>query len=89
MRLLSLVLLALIMATQYPLWFGKGGWLDMRDLQKQVDSLTANNQVLAARNNALEAEVQDLKTGQAAVEELARKDLDMMKSDEIFVQITK
>lgn len=61
----------------------------MRDLQKQVDSLTANNQVLAARNNALEAEVQDLKTGQAAVEELARKDLDMMKSDEIFVQITK
>lgn len=89
MRLLNLVLFVLILLIQYPLWMGKGGWFNMRDLQQQVQKLEFNNQALAARNNALEAEVQDLKTGKSAVEELARNELDMIKSDEIFVQIIK
>lgn len=89
MRLLNLVLLILILLTQYPFWMGKGGWFNMRELQEQVQQLEFNNQALAARNNALEAEVQDLKTGKSAVEELARNELDMIKSDEIFIQIIK
>lgn len=89
MRLLNLVLFILILLIQYPLWMGKGGWFNMRELQDQVQKLEFNNQALAARNNALEAEVQDLKTGKSAVEELARNELDMIKSSEIFVQIIK
>ncbi len=87
MRLLGLVLLALILATQYPLWWGKGGWLSLRDLQAQVDSETEKNQALMARNNALQAEVQDLKTGISAVEERARSELNMIREGEYFVQV--
>lgn len=89
MRLLNLVLFILILLIQYPLWMGKGGWFNMLELQDQVQRLEFNNQALAARNNALEAEVQDLKTGKSAIEELARNELDMIKSDEVFVQILK
>ncbi|WP_323016273.1 cell division protein FtsB [Castellaniella sp.] len=87
MRLLSLVLLALMLATQYPLWWGKGGWLKVRDLQAQVQQETDNNQALMARNNALQAEVQDLKTGISALEERARNELNMIRDGEYFVQI--
>lgn len=87
MRLLSLVLLVLTLATQYPLWWGKGGWLRLRDLQEQVQAETDDNQALMARNNALQAEVQDLKTGISAVEERARSELNMIREGEYFVQI--
>lgn len=87
MRLLCLVLLALTLATQYPLWWGKGGWLSLRNLQAQVDAEADNNQALTARNNALAAEVQDLKTGTSAVEERARNELNMIREGEYFVQI--
>lgn len=87
MRLLALALLVLTLATQYPLWWGKGGWLKLRDLQAQVNAEVETNQALAARNDALQAEVQDLKTGKSAVEERARYELNMIRPDEYFVQI--
>ncbi|HEX7386598.1 MAG TPA: cell division protein FtsB [Castellaniella sp.] len=87
MRLLCLALLALTLATQYPLWWGKGGWLSVRGLQSEVKAETDNNQALTARNNALAAEVQDLKTGTSAVEERARSELNMIREGEYFVQI--
>jgi cell division protein FtsB len=87
MRLLALVLLALTLATQYPLWWGKGGWLSLRNLQAQVESETEKNQALLARNNALQAEVQDLKSGTSAVEERARGELNMIREGEFFVQV--
>lgn len=87
MRLLGLILFVLILATQYPLWLGKGGILDLRELQEQVQAGAENNQALAARNNALQAEVQDLRTGVSAIEERARHELNMLREGEIFVQI--
>jgi cell division protein FtsB len=87
MRLLCLALLALTLITQYPLWWGKGGWLSLRGLQAEVQAETDNNQALVARNNALAAEVQDLKTGTSAIEERARGELNMIRDGEYFVQI--
>ena len=87
MRLLFLVLLLLALAVQYPLWWGKGGWLRVHDLQKQVASQHETNDALLARNNALQAEVQDLKSGTQAIEERARGELGMIKDGEFFVQI--
>jgi cell division protein FtsB len=59
----------------------------LRDLQAQVQGETEENEALTARNNALQAEVQDLKTGISAVEERARSELNMIREGEYFVQI--
>ena len=87
MRLIALALLTLLILIQFPLWLGKGGWLRVWELDKQVNAAHAKNEELKARNAKLDSEVQDLKNGTAAVEERARFELGMIKKDEIFVQI--
>jgi cell division protein FtsB len=86
MRLLALVLAALIVLIQYPLWLGRGGWLRAWDLDRQVAAQKAANDKLQARNEALEAEVRDLKSGVEAIEERARYELGMVRQDEVFFQ---
>jgi cell division protein FtsB len=89
MKPLSYVLIGLILAIQWPLWFGKGGWTKVWDLGRQVEAAKEANQQLAQRNAGLDAEVRDLKQGLGAVEERARNDLGMIKPDELFVQIVE
>ena len=89
MRLLALALVVLIAALQYPLWFGKGGWLRVWALDRQVQAQRDSNDKLRARNAALDAEVRDLKTGYDAIEERARNELGMIKQDEIFFQVVQ
>lgn len=87
MRVLSIVLAALIVLLQYPLWLGKGGWLRVWEVDRQVTAQKEANGKLRARNDALDAEVRDLKQGYDAVEERARYELGMIKQDEIFFHI--
>ena len=87
MRLIALTLATLLLFIQYPLWLGKGGWLRVWDLDKQVMQVQIKNDALKERNSKLDSEVADLKTGTGAVEERARFELGMIKKDEIFVQI--
>ena len=42
---------------------------------------------LKARNDALDADVRDLKTGSEAIEERARAELGMIRQDEVFFQL--
>ena len=87
MRLILIVLTALLVMIQYPLWLGKGGWLRVWDLSRQVDTALEKEQELRQRNEKLASEVQDLKEGTGAVEEHARYELGMVKEGEIFVQV--
>ncbi len=87
MRLLLLVLIALVALIQYPLWMGRGGWLAVWDMQSQVAAQRSINDGLRARNTALTAEVEDLRSGTEASEERARAELGMMRQGEVFVQI--
>ena len=87
MRVLAAVLAFLIVILQYPLWLGRGGWLRVWDLDRQVSAQKEQNDKLKRRNAALDAEVQDLKQGFEAVEERARSELGMVRQDEIFFQI--
>ena len=73
MRILAYILIALIAALQYPMWLGKGGWFRVRELNAQVAGQRQTNAELKARNDALDAEVRDLKQGVEAVEERARE----------------
>jgi cell division protein FtsB len=87
MKVLGGILAALIVAIQYPLWLGKGGWMRVWDVDRQLDAQHVKNERLELRNGALAAEVKDLKQGSDAIEERARYELGMVKSDEIFFQL--
>jgi cell division protein FtsB len=89
MRLFTFVLVVLLGVIQYPLWLGKGGWLRVWDLDRQLSVQNRTNEKLVSRNSALEGEVQDLKQATIAIEERARYELGMMRSDEIFVQVSE
>ena len=87
MRTLAILFVLLILALQYPMWLGKGGWLQVRELNAQVAAQRRTNADLKAGNQALDAEVRDLKQGYEAIEERARSDLGMIRQDEIFFQL--
>ncbi|MGZ5113884.1 MAG: cell division protein FtsB [Usitatibacter sp.] len=87
MKFLGYILAALILALQYPLWIGKGSWLKVWELDRQLAQQREGNARLKARNDALDAEVRDLKQGLEAIEERARLELGMIKKDEIFYQV--
>ena len=87
MRWLSVVLVAVLVLLQYPLWLGKGGWLRVWDVDRQLQEQKEGNKKLEVRNAGLDAEVRDLKQGYDAIEERARFELGMIKQDEVFVQI--
>ncbi|MGH8661733.1 MAG: cell division protein FtsB, partial [Burkholderiales bacterium] len=87
MRELTLALAVLIVLIQYPLWFGKGSWLRVWEVDQQIRAQHEANRRLQARNAGLEAEVRDLKVGLDAIEERARAELGMIRQDEIFFQV--
>ena len=89
MKALAVILGALILAIQYPLWLGKGGWLRVWDVDQQVAAQNVKNEGLEVRNAALAAEVKDLKQGSEAIEERARYELGMVKGDEVFFQVRR
>ena len=87
MRWLALVFALLILALQYPMWLGKGGWLQVREYDRALGEQREQNTKLKARNEALDADVRDLKTGSEAIEERARSELGMIRQDEVFFQL--
>lgn len=87
-RLWILLLLALLLAAlQYRLWFGQGNWRQVEQLRQQVAEQKRENERLLKRNQALAAEVKDLKSGVDAVEERARNEMGMIKPGETFYRV--
>jgi len=89
MRAVTLILIVILPLLQYPLWIGKGSWLKVWDLNRQLEAQQQVNRQTQARNALLDAEVRDLKQGTAAIEERARSELGMIKRDEVFYQIVE
>ena len=87
MKYLAATLAVVVLALQYPLWFGKGGWTRVWELERSVAQQRETNAKLKARNDALDAEVRDLKQGTGAIEEHARLELGMIRGDEVFYQV--
>lgn len=86
-RLILSVLIGAILLLQYPLWLGNGSVGALWRLHQEVEMQKQENARLNERNQALAAEVMDLKQGLAAVEERARWELGMVKISESFYQI--
>jgi cell division protein FtsB len=87
LRTVLYVVGGLFLLLQYPLWFGNGGVIAVWQLNREIAAQQAENTKLRDRNNALDAEVKDLKQGSAALEERARAELGMVKKGETFYQI--
>ena len=85
MRWPLVILVLLVAVLQYPLWLGKGGWLRVWDVDRQLHEQREKNRQLEQRNAGLEAEVRDLKSGNEAIEERARFELGLTKPGEVFV----
>ncbi|MHB8447087.1 MAG: cell division protein FtsB [Rudaea sp.] len=89
LRYIALILLILLIALQIKFWTGEGGMRDVWRLQQRLSEQKAENVKLKQRNEALSAEVQDLKTGKGAIEERARSELGLIKPGEVFYQVVE
>ncbi len=87
MRLFTLVLMLVLALLQQKLWFGKNGLVEYRQTSEDVIRQQADNQQLKERNQMLYKEIDDLKSGLEAIEELARNDLGFVKPTETFYRI--
>ena len=89
LRVLVLLLAILLAWLQYRLWFGGNGTRGVAALDAQVQQQARDNAGLVQRNEALAAEVEDLKSGEAAIEERARSELGMIKPGETFYRVVE
>jgi cell division protein FtsB len=89
MRTIRNILLGLLIILQYPLWLGNGSVAAVWRLHQQVKAQKTENGRLGERNQALIAEVIDLKHGLDAIEERARSELGMIKQGETFFQVVE
>ena len=87
MKFLTFIFVTLILALQYPLWLGKGGWINVISLQKQIDQQLKVNEQIKSENDILLAVVQDLKKGTDVIEGKARFDLGLIKKNEKYFLI--
>ena len=87
LRLINISLLLLAVLLQGRLWLSDGGFPKTRELRNAVVEQAEVNETLQTRNEALEAEVLDLKNGREAKEERARTDLGMIAQGEVFYQV--
>jgi cell division protein FtsB len=84
---LAIALGVVVAILQYRLWLSDAGVRELARMQEAVSQQRAQNTVLVERNRQLAAEVRDLKTGMAALEERARSELGMIARNETYYQV--
>ena len=88
-RLAVVVLVSFILWFQYKLWLGEAGFDEVSRLERAIAVQQQENIRLRERNDALEADVRDLKDGLKAMEERARTELGMIRPGETFYQVVE
>jgi cell division protein FtsB len=86
-RLVFLVFLVVFGYLSYQLVYGEQGIKRQEELAKQVQYQENKNQRLLQRNDALRAQVENLKKGKDAIEERVRTELQYIKEGEVFYRI--
>ena len=87
MQLLFAVLVLILFGLQYRLWVGEGSLAEVSMLRKQLDAQRLELSDLKERNATLQAEVDDLKQGLAAIEARARSELGLVREGETYYQL--
>jgi len=87
MKIIIAIIILLIIHFQYRIWVGDGSVAEIEAYQQRLDVLKKQAEEKKERNEALYAEVLDLRKGQEAIEERARYELGMIKEDETFFHV--
>jgi len=87
LRWVALILLLILIGLQFELWSSHGGMAEVTSLRAAVKKQQDENDKLTQRNQALAADVNDLKHGEQAVEARARGELGLIKPGETFYQV--
>jgi len=86
LKVLLAIFIILFSYLQYKLWIAEGRVQDSWLLEQRINTLKAENKTLTQRNNALQAEVSNLKSGLDVIEEKARSELGFVGKEETFFQ---
>lgn len=89
MRILQGLLVLIIVGLQVRLWIGPGSLAEIRRLDEAISTQEQENSKLEDRNLELLREVEELKSGTDAVEEMARQELGLIKEGETFYMIVE
>jgi cell division protein FtsB len=88
MKILIIILIALVAHFQYRLWNPENGsFVQIKAYEQQLTELKEEVERKKQRNEALYAEVEDLRQGQEALEERARDEMGMIGENETFFQV--
>ncbi len=81
------LLTPLLFLLQYEIWFAPGGVLSLIKVKQQLATETRVNDEWRRHNQAILADIHNLKEGNQAIEEHARHDLNMIKAGEVLYQV--
>ncbi|MCG6965386.1 MAG: septum formation initiator family protein [Chromatiaceae bacterium] len=81
------VLLLVLLGLQFRLWVGEGSLAEVESLRRQLAAQHVELNDLHERNATLQAEVDDLKEGLAAIEARARSELGLIREGETYFQL--
>lgn len=87
MKVINFCLIVLLAALQYRYWVGHNGVQFYNTNKTEVAKLKERNETLLKRNELLEADIKDLKSGTEGIEERARNELGMIRENETFFRI--
>ena len=88
-RFFIIILIGFFLMIQFDIWLKDDGFSRVKELEQMIDSQTEETQKLKLRNEQLEQEIEELKSGTESIEEKARTDLGMIKEGEEFYLIVE
>ena len=88
-RFFIIILIVFFLMIQFDIWLKDDGFYRVKELEQMIDSQVEENERLKLRNEQLEREIEELKSGTESIEEKARTDLGMIKEGEEFYLIVE
>ena len=88
-RFFIIILIVFFLMIQFDIWFKDDGFYRVKELDQMIGNQVEENKRLKLRNEQLEREIEELKSGTESIEEKARTDLGMIKEGEEFYLIVE
>ena len=88
-RFFIIILIVFFLIIQFDIWFKDDGFYRVKELEQMIGNQVEENKRLKLRNEQLQREIEELKSGTESIEEKARTDLGMIKEGEEFYLIVE